>query len=244
MLMGHSLVWKFSIRVRSAFATLLLFAVIIGVSGCVAVRPQGEVKYIGGAVVDSLTGNISLSYSAHGRSISGSGYLMFRRPDQIRAVILSPFGSVLQEVYVSGDLVTIVDAGNGIAFSGSSADLPDKGDFSGWRYIHWLIDMDPPDPGRRSGSVDRVNRFGQPEKAVFENGLLQSKSTVAGGLVSYRRYTAMQGTALPLEITYETVAKEKFTIILEEPEINVPFAAGAFMPNLSKLRVYPLSLLR
>ena len=135
-------------------------------------------------------------------------------------VILSPFGSVLQEVYVSGELVTIIDAGNGIAFQGTYMDLPDKGDLSGWRYIHWLIDVDPPEITRGNAVIERINRYGEPEKAVFENGLLISKTTPSGGPVRYDRYAVFNGVAFPLLISYETAAKEKFTILLEDPEIN------------------------
>ena len=222
----------------------LLFAMTFYLSGCMAVRPPQELIYSSGAAVESLSSNISLAYAAHGRSISGSGYLMYLKPDKMRVVILSPFGSVLQEIYVSGELVTIVDAGNGVAFSGNFMDLPDKGDFSGWRYIHWLIDIDQPDPSRGNVVIDRINRFGQPEKATFENGLLISKSTEAAGLVRYGGYAAVQGGAFPLEIVYEAATQEKFTLLLEEPETNVPLTDTAFTPNLVKLRIYPLSRLK
>lgn len=221
---------------------LLLLPFLI--SGCMTVRPPAELKFTSGAVIETLSGNVSLSYATPDRSNSGSGIIMYRKPDQIRVVILSPFGSVLQEVYLSGELVTIVDAGNGIAFRGSCNDLPDKGDFSGWRYIHWLIDIDPPEPSLSTYAVERINRFGHPEKAFFENGLLISKSTAAGGKVSYGKYTAVNGAPFPLEIIYETVAKERFTILFEDPETNVPFADGTFIPDLGKLNVYPLSSLK
>jgi hypothetical protein len=159
-------------------------------------------------------------------------------------VILSPFGSVLQEIYVSGELVTIIDTGNGIAFSGSYRELPDKGDLNGWRYIHWLIDIDPPDTLRGTVTIERINRFGEPEKASFEKGLLISKQSATAGHVTYGRYVAVQGIAVPLEIMYETAAGEKFTILLEDPEINVPSADDVFTPKLDKLRIYPLSALR
>ncbi len=230
------------VRVVSVLLPVLVTA--FSLSGCVAVRPSQELVYASGGVVQSLSSNVSLSYAAHGRSISGSGYLMYLKPDKMRVVILSPFGSVLQEIYVSGELVTIVDAGNGVAFSGNFMDLPDKGDFSGWRYIHWLIDIDPPDPSRGNAVIDRINRFGQPEKATFENGLLISKSTEAAGLVRYGRYAVVQGGAFPLEIIYEAATQEKFTLLLEEPETNVPLTDTAFMPNLVKLRIYPLSRLK
>lgn len=212
-------------------------------SGCASGRPPAEFFFANG-IVKSLSSNVSLSYSRSDRSISGSGILMFRKPDHIRAVILSPFGSVLQEVHIKGDLVTVIDPGNGVAFSGSYLDLPDTGDFSGWRYVPWLIDIDPPDASRKSMVIERVNRNGQKERAAFENGLLTSKMIVAGGSVKYGKYTTIRGVALPLEIVYETVTNEKFTILLDDPEINLSFDDSTFTPGLSRLRVFPLSNLK
>lgn len=220
--------------------SLLLLLPVLSLSGCQAFRPPPEIKYTNGASVDALSSNVSLS----GRGISGSGYLMYRKPDMIRMVILSPFGSVLQEIYVSGELVTIIDVGNSIAFRGTYTDLPDKGGFSGWRYIHWLIDVDHPDTSRGNAVIERINRYGESEKAVFENGFLISKTAPAAGHVRYDRYAVFHGVAIPLLISYETAAKENFTILLEDPEINGIFKEGTFIPDLSKLRVYPLSSLQ
>ena len=213
-------------------------------SGCATVSPLAELKYTDGSVTESLSSNVTLSFAGTDRSISGSGVLMFRKPDQIRLVILSPLGSVHQEVFVHGEQITVMDSGNGIAFAGSYLDLPEKGDFSGWRHIHWLLDIDPPDSSRGTTAIKRVNKFGYQENAFFENGLLISKTIAAGGHVSYGKYVSIQGIPLPLEITYETGAKEKFVILLDDPEINMPFALGTFTPNLSKFRVLPLSSLK
>lgn len=242
--MLNGLVIKESMSIRTVVAALLLVSMSIVLTGCLAARLPADLKYIEGETVDSLSSNVSLAYKNKDRNISGSGYLMFKKPGQMRATILSPFGSVLQEIYKSGDLITIIDTGNGIAFSGTDSDLPDKGDFSGWRYINWLIDIDPYSPSQSNTVIERINRIGQIEKAAFENGLLISKTTLEGGQVRYGRYTALNGVPLPLEINYATAAKEKFTIILDEPEINISFKDDAFMPNLSKLRVYPLSSLK
>ena len=242
--MLNSVVKNWNMLARMGRTPLFLLSMTVILSGCLSLRSPAELKYDSGAVARSLSSNVSLAYASPDRGISGSGYLMCRKPDQLRVVILSPFGSVLQEVYVTGELVTIIDAGNGIAFSGTYMDLPDKGDFSAWRYIHWLLDIDPPETSRNNATIERINRFGQTEKVVFENGLLISKATDAGGFVKYGRYTAVRGVAFPLEIKYETAAKEKFSILLEDPEINVSFADGAFTPNLNKLRVYPLSSLK
>jgi outer membrane lipoprotein-sorting protein len=233
---------KYSNNTFVTWVCLSLYLLLL--SGCMTARPMAELRYTDGSVAESLSSNVSLSYVSPDQSISGSGVLMFRKPDQIRAVILSPFGSVLQEVYVHGEQVTIIDAGNGTAFNGSYMDLPGKSNFSGWRNIHWLIDIDPPEISRRTTVIERTNRYGHQEKAVFENGLLTSKTTAEGNTVWYNRYTTVKGVAFPLEIIYKSVANEKFTIQFEEPEINVPFADGAFSVNLSKYRVYPLSVLR
>lgn len=242
--MVHGVVQNGCMFVKTVRSVLLLLSIPVVLSGCLALRPPAEVKYVNGAVVTSLSSNVSLAFSAPDRSISGRGYLMYRKPDQMRVVILSPFGSVLQEIYMSGERVTIIDAGNGIAFIGTYMDLPDRGDFSGWRYIYWLIDIDPPDSLRDNSTIERINRFGQPEKASFENGLLISKRTAEGGNVRYGRYFAVQGVPFPLEIKYENAAKEKISILLEDSEVNVPVADTVFTPNLSKFRVYPLSSLK
>ena len=226
------------------FAGYYLLLLVPFFSGCTTARPKVDVTYTDGSVAESFSSNVSLSYVISNQSISGSGVLMFRKPDQIRAVILSPFGSVLQEVYVHGEQLSIIDAGNSTAFYGSYMDLPGKGPFSGWRNIHWLFDVDPPDASRRFAAFERINKYGHQEKAVFENGLLVSKTTVEGDFVSYGKYSTVKGVAFPLEIIYKTIENEKFTILFEEPEINVSFADGAFSVDLSKYRVYPLSVLR
>jgi len=212
--------------------------------GCLTLSQPTEMEYSRAVSIASLSSNASLAFKGKLRNISGNGFILFKRPDQMRMVVLSPFGSVLQEVFVSGDLVTIVDAGNGVAFSGARGDLPGVGDFIAWRYIDWIIDIDPPDTARSTAVIDRVNMFGQQEKASFENGLLISKSTAEGGLVRYGNYKAVQGVAVPFEIKYEATANELFTIHLEEPEVNVRIPENTFTPDLWKYRLYPLSNLK
>ncbi|MDD2851741.1 MAG: lipoprotein insertase outer membrane protein LolB [Desulfuromonadaceae bacterium] len=222
--------------------TLVILPLLI--AGCASVRTPAELHYMDGAIIESLSSNASLSYTTPDRSDSGSGVLMFRKPDQLRMIILSPFGSVLQEIFVTGQNVTIIDTGNGIAFSGTVQELPKTGNFAGWQYVHWLIDMDPPSSSYGTKSVERVNRFGDSERAVFENGLVVSKSIADVGCVKYSNYTALQGIAVPHEITYEAVTGERLVIKLEEPEINLPVSDAIFTPKLNTLRVYPLSILK
>lgn len=225
-------------------ARLFLFAALMLLVGCASVPRPSDLKYVNGAMVDTLSGNVSLSYMSTDRSISGSGVLMYRKPDQMRGIILSPFGSVLQEVYVSGERVTVIDSGNGVAFSGTRDDLPRKGTFSGWRHLQWVTDLDRPDSAAGTREVERTNRFGETEKAAFENGLLISKSTAVGGRAKYENYAVLQGAPFPMRITYETPAGESFTIAFEDPEVNIPLAGNVFSPDLGKLRVYPLSSLK
>ena len=228
----------------SLFITGFLSLLISVLSGCATTHHAELTTYTNGAAAASLSSAVSLSYSSPERSISGSGFLMIENPDKIRVVILSPLGTVYQEVVVAGDLITIVDAGNGSVYRGTTADLPVKGDLNGWRYIHWLMDIDAADTARGSGTVTRENRQGLMEQAEFKNGLLMSKKLSTGEMVRYDKYTALRGIALPLEITCETAAKDVFIIQLEEPEINVSHTEGTFTPDLSRYRVYPLSLLQ
>jgi hypothetical protein len=231
-------------KMQNIFLTIVLLPLMLVLSGCLATRPPAELTFTTGAVIQTLASNASLSYKNADRSISGSCYFMFRRPDQIRVVILSPFGSVLQEVIVSGELVTIIDSGNGVVLRGSFKDLPATGDFSAWRSIHWIIDIDQPGASRDTITMERVNRFGDTEKAAFKNGLLMSKIVAGAGQVKYGRYITVQGAAVPLEIEYETVAGENFSLLFEEPEVNIPFVNDPFKPNIDKFPVYPLSRLK
>ena len=93
---------------KSVWLIILLVTLTFVLTGCLATRSPADFKYVNGTVVESLSSNASLSYTTPDRSISGSGVLMYRKPDQIRAIILSPFGSVLQEVYVSGELLSLI----------------------------------------------------------------------------------------------------------------------------------------
>ena len=242
--MFFDLVKKEMMSIKTAALLLLLTSMTVILTGCLAARSPADLNYAGSAVVESLSSNVSLAYKNSERSISGSGYIVYRRPDQMRATILSPFGSVLQEIFLSGESVTIIDTGNGLAFSGKYTDLPVKGDFSGWRYFKWLIDIDSPSSSRGNTVIERTNKYGMPEEAVFENGLLKSKKSAEGGKVEYGSYTSVQGVTFPLRIFYETVAGDKFSILFDDPEINVKTEDGVFTPNLNKLSVYPLSILK
>lgn len=230
-------------RMKLIYAALLLACAMV-LSGCATTPKTEKLVYSAGAMVETLTGNATLSFAAEGRSISGSGVLIYRRPDQMRVTILTPFGSVYQEVYVSGDLVTVVNPGESIAFRGVWQDLPATGDLSGWRHIRWVIDIDPPDPARGDAVVQRTNRFGETETATFAQGLLRAKSLAAGNRATYDRYTVVNGIALPLEIAYATATGEHFKIVLDEPDVNGVLAADTFLPRLDNLKLYPLSSLR
>lgn len=234
--------WGNTVNVR--VASLLAIVTLLLVSGCATLPTPQTLVYINGAKVETLSSNASLSFAAAGRTISGSGVLMYRAPEQLRMVVLTPFGSVFQEVFVVGEQVTIIDPGNSVAFQGNVQELPTSGDVSGWRYLRWVLDIDVPDAARGSVALKRTNRFGEIESAVFDHGLLLSKTTESGALVRYDSYVAVNGVAVPLEISCETARKERFTIKLDEPDVNGVVEQGALLPKLADLKVYPLSVLR
>ncbi|MDD2365437.1 MAG: lipoprotein insertase outer membrane protein LolB [Desulfuromonadaceae bacterium] len=221
----------------SAFFMLLF-------TGCAAVKSDDIIDFSGTASIESLSSNASLVYSNSERSISGTGIFMFKKPDKLHLVLLSPFGSVLQEVFVTGDIITIIDSGNGNAFTGNYNDLPSEGNLTAWRQIHWIVDIDLPDTLRRTALINRTNRFGDREEAAFKNGLLKSKSTEMGGEVIYSNYAGVDGVAVPLEILYKTKSEEQFLIQFDDPEINKGMPDALFQANLSKYHLYPLSVLK
>ena len=212
-------------------------------SGCSSVPSIKDVSYSDGAIVSTLSSSVSLSYSSSEKSISGSGIIMYQKPAQFRVVVLSPFGSVLQEIFIHNQDITIVDPGNKLAFKGLLAELPEQSYFSGWKYIHWLVDNDIPLRANGDKTVERVGSHGESERVVFENGLVSEKSTARGSSVKYRRYTTVQGVALPLEIICETAGKDKLTVKFDDPEVNTSLAHETFIPQISNFKLYPLSLL-
>lgn len=221
---------------------IVLMAVLFLLSACAG--RTANLAYTNGAVVETLSAAVSLSYSSGEKGMGGSGYLVYRRPDLMRLIILSPFGTTLMEIYVNGERVTIVYPGKGAAFAGRLADLPERGESAGWRQVRWVMEVDPPGTALRDGTLERVNSLGMKERVTFENGLVTAKALTNGDEARYGDFAVISGVPLATEIIMENAAGDRFRLKLNEPEVNTPFEADVFTPRLDGLTVYPLATLQ
>ncbi|HEY6007954.1 MAG TPA: outer membrane lipoprotein LolB, partial [Geobacteraceae bacterium] len=200
---------------------LVLSLVAALLCACATGRPTGLI-YTPGATAETLSTPVSLSFSSGDTGMAGSGYMVYQRPDRLRLVILSPFGTTLSEVLVNGDRITIIDPGKNCAYSGRLEDLPDTPELRGWRLVRWVMDADPPGSAIQEGTLERVNRLGLRERATFENGLLVSKTLGDGNEARYGGFTVVAGVPLATEIVMTNPAGDRFRITLKEPELNTP----------------------
>lgn len=227
---------------RYSISTPLLVILLL-TSGCAsALKPS--LTYQPGAVVETLSATASLSISKGDQGMGSNGYLLYQRPDRMRMVILSPFGTTMMEAIVTGSRITIIENSKGVAFSGNLEELPHKGQGETWRHARWVMDTDPPGSFVGDGSLERVNSMGDREQVVFENGLVVSKTLANGDMVRYRDYVLVNGVPLATEIIMDSHDGGRFRIKVTEPEVNGELAADAFIPHLDSFTLYPLSALQ
>jgi len=227
---------------RIVITALCLFTLLLP-CGC-ASAPKPSFVYQPGAVVETLSATASLSITKGDQGMGSNGYLLYQRPDRMRLVILSPFGTTLMEAVVSGKRITIIDSSKRVAFSGTLEELPRQGQGGTWRNARWVMDTDPPGSFAGDGSLERVNSMGDREQVTFENGLVVSKSLANGDMVRYRDYELVNGVPLATEIIMNGQDGGRFRIKVTEPEVNAVLAVDAFIPQLEGLTVYPLSALK
>lgn len=194
--------------------------------------------------METLSATASFSISKGEQGMGSNGYLLYQRPDRMRMVILSPFGTTLMEAIVTGNRITIISNTKGEAFSGNLEELPRTGQGETWRHARWVMDTDPPGSFVGDGSLERANSMGDREQVTFENGLVVSKSLANGDMVRYRDYLLVNGVPLATEIIMNSHDGGRFRIKVTEPEVNAELAADAFIPHLEGLTVYPLSALQ
>ena len=228
---------------RIAYYTALSIVTLLLPCGCAGV-PKPSLVYQPGAMVDTLSATASLSISKGEQGMAGNGYLLYQRPDRMRMVILSPFGTTMMEAIVSGKRITIISNSKGEAFSGSLEELPRKGQGEIWRNARWVMETDPPGNFVGDGSLERVNSMGDRERVTFESGLVVSKTLANGDMVRYRDYMLVNGVPLATEIVMNSHDGGRFRIKVTEPEVNAELAADAFTAHLDGLKLYPLSALQ
>ena len=220
---------------------LLLLMVFALLTACATTQP---LNYNPGARVDTLSALVSVSVSKGEQGLSASGYLLYKRPDQMHLVILTPFGTTFMEVFLVGDKITIVETTKSIAYSGFIADLPEKGAGEIWRNARWMMDLDEPVKGVQYGTLERTTKTGIQEIVVFRNGLITSRRMKNGNEVTYDDYTALNGVPLATEIIMHSFSEGRFRLKISEPEVNGELSAEAFSPKLDGFISYPLAALQ
>jgi hypothetical protein len=228
--------------VRNALQILTVCVLFI-VNGCVA-TPKPQLVYQAGLGIETLSATISLSVSKGEQGMGSGGYLLYQRPNRMRVVILSPFGTTMMEAITTDGQITIVNTSKGVAFRGRLEDLPLKGEGEIWRHARWVMDIDPPGSSIRDGSMDRVNSLGDNEEVIFAGGVVVSKRLKNGDMVHYGDYELVSGIPLASEIIMDSHDGGRFRIKITEPEVNTDLAPDAFTPHLERLTVYPLSVLQ
>ncbi len=198
-----------------------------------------------GSVVETLSSTVLVSFRTEARSITARGMLVYKRPDQFRLVILSPFGTTLFEALLKGDEITMLYPATGVAFKGSFRELPVKTGLKGWGMMKWVLDSDPPVGALSDSVVDRKLPSGPGnERLVIKNGLITEKSLPGGEIVTYRNHTIMAGVRVPLELLLEGGDGERIKIVLEDPEVNRPLSEQAFFLRLDGVQMMPLAELK
>lgn len=223
---------------------LFLLSALSLFSGCALYTPKPPLEYRPGAQVDTLSAAVSLSIKRGKQGMGANGFLLYRRPDRMRVVILSPFGTTMLETVVAGEQVTVMDTSKGVAFSGLLAELPEQGNGDALRQARWVMDVPIPGSSLRDGSVARVNSMGMEERVTFENGLVVAKSLPNGDEAHYNDYVVVNGVPLATEIIITSHNGERFRISISEPEVNTDLPPDAFTPHLDSLAIYPLSALQ
>jgi len=170
--------------------------------------------------------------------------MVYRRPDQLHLVVLSPFGTTMMEAYVLGERITLVYPSQMTAYSGRFDELPEKGGLQGWRMIRWVMYSEPADNKLLNETIERMGKLGFMEKVTFENGLITSKTSPAGDHVYYGKYSVINGVPLAIDLEVRNSLDERVRLTLDEPEVNTHLDDAAFIPKLEGFTVLPLSAIQ
>ena len=153
------------------YRLLKLLPPLLLLTACATVTTP-HIDYRPGVVLETLSSAVSLSIHTTDVSLGGRGYLVYRRPDQLHMVVLSPFGTTMMEVFALGDRITLIYPSQSKAYVGHFDELPDKGGLQGWRLMRWVMDADPREGEPLSVTAERSSKLGFTEKVTYENGLV------------------------------------------------------------------------
>lgn len=197
-----------------------------------------------GGVVETLSSSVTLSLRTAEKNLAGRGVMVYRRPDQLRLILLSPFGTTVMEAQVTGDRLTLAYPANGVAYQGKINELPAATGQRGFAMLRWVLESDAPAGAPATGEINRQAARGGLERISLQDGLVVEKNLQSGERVRYRNYTTLAGVRLPLELQMENAEGDRIRLTLEEPEVNTPLEELQFAVPLQGLQVLPLSALK
>lgn len=246
----HSFLWTdrdiFCVKKDPAmfFYRLLIHLLpLLLLSACATISTP-SLDYPPGAVMETLASSVSLSIHSTDRSMAGNGFMVYRRPDQLHLVVLSPFGTTMMEAFVSGERLTLLYPSQMTAYSGRFDELPAKAGLQGLQMIRWVMYSDPADNKLLNGIVERMGKLGFMEKVTFENGLMISKTSPGGDQVYYGKYSVVNGVPLASEVEMRNALDDRVRLKLDEPEVNTHLDDTAFTPKLGGFSLLPLSAIQ
>lgn len=227
---------------RGIMLRLILLCAVLSLPACATMAPP--LDYQQGSLVETLSSAVSLSVYTSESGISGRGYMVYRRPDKLHLIVLSPFGTTMFEAFALGERIAMLYPSQSTAYVGNVNELPEQGGLQGWRMMGWIMDADPAANPNFSGTVTRESKSGFKEQVVFENGLITEKTSPAGDTVSYKKYSKINGVPVAAELDLRNNRDERIRIILDEPEVNTDIEDAAFTPRLDGMTILPLSALK
>ncbi len=225
---------------------LLPYLLFLLLAACTTTHPVLQNSpMVPGAVVDTISSTVTLSLHSTERNLSGRGVMVYRRPDQLRLIMLSPFGTTVMEAQVMGDRLTLSYPASGVAYQGRIDELPASASGQrGLALLRWVLESDPPAGAPYNGEVEHATSRGAMERISMRDGQVVEKDLPSGERVRYRNRTVLAGVQIPLELQMENADGARIRLTLEDPEVNTPLEDKVFSIPLQGMRVLPLSELK
>jgi len=197
-----------------------------------------------GGGVETINSTVTFSLRTSEKHLAGRGVMVYRRPDQVRLILLSPFGTTLMEVQVLGDRLTLAYPASGVAYQGRINELSGATGQRVFAMLRWVLEMDAPVGAPHTGETERPATAGGVERISMKDGLVVEKNQQSGEQVRYRNYAVQAGVSLPLELQVVSAEGDRIRLTMEEPEVNIHLDEQLFAVPLAGLRLLPLSELR
>ncbi len=221
---------------------LLLCICAVLLTACSTTRPVLDMgKTVAGTSLETISSTVSISFRSPEKNMSARGVMVYQQPDNLRLVVLTPFGTTALEAFLVGDQLTLLYASKGVAFNGPLSQIPADVGQRGWGMIRWVLAGSL--PSDKDGVYQRPWLDGI-ETVTVKDGLLMEKKLTTGEKVTYSRHTIVAGLVLAQELVMENTEGDRIRLLLEEPEVNVALPENAFVPRLDGLLLLPLSALK